>query len=67
MVIGIIVWGGFVDLNGDFWCGDEIYYVDGMNVIGFMYCCVILFMGNVVLVGEVILGIYRNFVRIESK
>ena len=67
VAIGTIVRGGDADLNGDLRRGDEIHYVDGMNVIGSTHRRVISLMGNAALAGEVTLGIHRNPARSESK
>lgn len=67
MAIGTIVRGGAADLNGDLRRGDEIHYVDRINVIGSTHRRVISLMGNAALAGEVTLGIHRNPARSESK
>ena len=40
--------------------GDEIHYVDGINVVGATHRRVISLMGNAALAGQVALGIFRN-------
>lgn len=54
-------------MNGDLQRGDEIHYVDGINVIGSSHRRVISLMGNAALAGEVTLGIHRNPAKSGSK
>ena len=60
VAIGTIVRGGPADLDGRLQRGDEIHFVDGINVIGAAHRRVISLMGNAALAGEVALGIHRN-------
>ena len=67
MAIGTVVRGGPADLSGQLQRGDEIYYVDGISVIGSTHRRVISLMGNAALGGEVTLGIHRDPAKSGSK
>ncbi len=60
VTINGIVPGGPADLNGDVQQGDEIHYVDGINVTGFTRDRVVSLMRNAALAGEVTLGMHRK-------